>query len=221
MQIRDFFLHLNHHTGDKAKKYLPDSVGNIYYLNLHSESVLGDISLFSLESVFNNNLLIHHPYGKDIIPQMPNLIKGYADMHMNAFYFRFIMETELVLRSIYGALTNEKYIGDANFSIVIAKLFTQGKIVETNEATQLFSLLWQIRNTIHGAGIQLKKSKTLEYGGKQFHFNYLESPEFNIGAPIKTRYDMMMHVFYFIDTLLLEHKDKLASRHPIAVIDPT
>jgi len=112
--------------------------------------------------------------------QIDNYIHNFKQSILESIFDTSLFQTELVLRILYGKLTNQNPAKESSINKIIATLFDDVENNWQKEEARVLVLFWTMRNTIHTGGIYFKKPEgyTVMYRGKEYRFEYMKGFQF-------------------------------------------
>jgi hypothetical protein len=99
------------------------------------------------------------------------LLENYGGVVLGDIFFKFIIRTELLFRSLYGELNPGTDVSMARMPQIIGAMTGDTPQNWQKEESKLLVMLWDARNSIHMSGIYSKASKTHTYKGQSFSFD--------------------------------------------------
>ena len=142
---------------------------------MHFKSFAGDLAehiniikcINLLGQKYPKDIEVVTNYKKD---QVELLLRNFHDTIISDTFLKFLMKTELLLRTLYSILKPEVDVSKVTIPQLIALLLGDTENNWKKEESKLLAMLWEARNSIHMSGIYSKSDKTFAYKGKHFIF---------------------------------------------------
>lgn len=98
------------------------------------------------------------------------LLDNFQGTILSDCFLKLIMRTELLLRTLYGALNPSTDVSKVKMHPIIAALTADIQGNWQKEEAKLLVMLWDARNSIHTSGVYSNSTKTHTYKGQNFVF---------------------------------------------------